>query len=51
MKGFVKEQYAAKVRKQIEALKAEAKKLREQLRAARKKLTGRRKSAAEQPPR
>jgi hypothetical protein len=51
MKGFVKEQYAARVRKQIEALKAEARKLREQLRAARKKLAERRKGTAEQPPR
>jgi hypothetical protein len=51
MKGFVKEQYAAKVRKQVEILKADVRKLREQLRAARKRLVGRRKSAGEQPPR
>jgi outer membrane protein TolC len=48
MKGFVKEQYAAKVRKQLEVLKANVKKLREQLRLARLKL---RKGAAQQPPR
>jgi len=39
MKGFVKEQYAAKVRKQLEVLKADVRKLREQLSAARKRLS------------
>jgi hypothetical protein len=51
MKGFVKEQYAASVRKQLEVLKADVKKLREQLSAARKKLSERRKGAGQQPPR